>query len=83
METTSITVNEKQLEKLKYASNVNKLNIKFLSYTRIEPQKPLGHSEAIVELNYETASDLFLLGRYFAKEPDSFSLGSNVTIDFP
>lgn len=77
-----ITTTELELDKLKRAASCNKLDIKFISYTRLQPNAPLGSSEAEVTLTYNNAAEVFKLGYFFAKEPTDYQMGK-ITINFP
>lgn len=78
----TIRVTEMQLDNLKRAVNCNNLEIKFISYTRLQPNNPLGYSEAEVLFSYNNAADVFKMGLNFGKEKESYEFG-NITISFP
>jgi hypothetical protein len=73
---------EKELFKLKRAVNVNNLEITFISYTRLQPNTPIGYSESEVNFIYSNADDVFKMGLFFGKEKDDYTFGT-ITIDFP
>jgi len=72
-----------ELENLRRAVNVNKLEIKLISYTRLQPNLELGYSEAEVNFSYFNAEEVFKMGVCFSKEPGSWLMGKITRIDFP
>ena len=79
----TLVVKESELHSLKRAANINSLKIRFTEYKRLQPQTPLGYSDAEVYYQFELASDIFTLGRCFEKERTSEISFGKITIDFP
>lgn len=78
----TIRSSERELGKLKRVVNVNHLGIKFLSYTRLQPNTPIGYSEVEVFFTYFNVDDVFQMGLLLAGEGKDMILGP-VSIDFP
>ena len=78
----TIRVTEMQLSNLKRAVNCNRLEIVFTGYTRLQPNNPVGHSEAEVYFTYNNPTEVFKMGLYFGKEKEDYQFGT-IVISFP